>query len=476
MTAITDHVIYDVLLLSDIPPTASFGINLAMMDEDSIPVDRRVLEVSPASYRDDLPAGSVALAYATTYFSQDIKADKLLLGRRIEADTAPVLLWGPGYGTDVAAWKAISDGKLAFLDSGANEAEIAGLDFSAVTALPQVFPVIQAALAALVAPDIVGLDDATVGFDALGRVAVFMPAAVAGADSPTIAFNAPTAGGTDLRTLVDATNAKSVSGFDTETIVESFDAIRVVNDVFYNVEAVRASDSDNLLLAAVIQSLKKQLTAVTKTAGCKDPTSTTDIMAVAKANGYDRTLVIFDALLDSQFVGAAVEGRLLPTEEGSTNWAFTTVSGVVSSDLSVTDRSTMKAKNGNYLETVGSSTYLYQGITSGNVEKRLILGIDWFEDRCQVDTFAALLNNPVLGFDNDTITIIFDILDRWSTEAIARKIFVNTKERPFVISLPDADDFTQLDRASHKMTIENAFTGYANSAVNDILVRGSVSI
>lgn len=475
---ITDHVIYDVLLLSDIPPVASFGINLALIDESSIPVDKRLLIVSPTSYTDDLPAGSTALAYATTYFSQDLKADFLFFGRRIETATAPYFIWGADSETDYEVWKLISDGEFTVVNSDTDEDDIIGIDFSAVTNIDQVYALIEDELQAVAVPNIAGLDSATVTVDASGRISINLPASQSGAATATIDIKPVSGGaGTDLSAvLMDGPNGTSVVGYAVESVVDSFEAVRDVDDSFYNVEAVRASDADNLLLAAAVNALKKQLTAVTKTAACLNPALDTDIMSVCKANSYDRTLVIYDADLDTQFVGAAVEGRLLPTEEGTTNWAFTTLSGVTSNGLSVSERKAVKDKLGNYLETVGSSTYLYQGITSGNVEKRLVLGIDWFEDRCQVDNFAALLNLPLLGFDNDTITLIYGILDRWSTEAISRKIFVNTKERPFLITLPDADDFTQIDRASHKMTINDVFSGYANSAVNDILVRGSISI
>ncbi len=474
---ITDHVIYDVLLLSDIPPTASFGINLALIDEDSIPVDKRVVIVSPTSYSEDLPAGSNALAYATTYFSQDLKADSLFFGRLVETATAPYWLWGPESETDFEVWKLITDGEFTVRASDLDEDNVTAIDFSGVTSISQVYALIEDELQALVAPNITGLDSATVTVDASGRISINLPASESGSTTPTIEVIPVSGGtGTDVSSLMDDDNGTSIAGYDVETATESFSACRTVDDSFYNVEAVRNTDAVNLELAAVIQGLKKQLTVVTKTAACLNPALDTDIMSVLQANGYDRTLCIYDADLDTQFVAAAVEGRLLPTEEGTTNWAFTTLTGVTSNGLSVSERKAIKDKNGNYLETVGTSTYLYQGITSGNVEKRLILGIDWFEDRCQVDNFAALLNLPLLGFDDDTITLIYGILDRWSTEAISRKIFVNTKERPFSITLPAADDFTQLDRASHKMTINNAFEGYANSAVNDILVRGSISI
>jgi hypothetical protein len=61
-------------------------------------------------------------------------------------------------------------------------------------------------------------------------------------------------------------------------------------------------------------------------------------------------------------------------------------------------------------------------------------------------------------------------------EAIARGILLDTAEFPWTVTIPDADDFTAAERATHTMTITDAFTGYLNSAVNDYVIVGTWSI
>lgn len=474
---VSDHIVYETFISSGAPPVINFGTMMAMLDEASIPVDRRVLTVSSTSYKEDLPLDSVARAYAGAFFSQDLKADELLIGRRLEADTAPYFVWGPANEADYLVYKAIADAEFAVQDSGANVADAIGIDFSATTNLAQCYALIETTLQALVAPAVVGLDSATVTVDSSGRVSINMPVAVAGATSPTITVVPVTAGaGTDISTLMDATNGISVVGYDEETILESYAAIKSVDDGFYNVESIRATDADNLLLAPEIETEIRQLTAVTKTVACENPESTTDIAAVLQSTGMSRTLLIYDPLMDTQFA-CAVDGRVLPEEEGSADWAFSQLTGVEGSRLDTGVREALKAKNCNYFESVkGYRTYLYPGLNSTKIDKRVILGIDWFDNTNQIETFGIRMSQKFMGFDNETLTKIQEILERNSGIAISRKIFTDSASRPFTITLPDEDDFTDTERETREMIITDAYKGWATASVLDMYVRGSVTV
>lgn len=482
MAEITDHVVFDVLLLSDVAPQASFGIQLALIDDLAIPVDKRFVFTAPLQYEDDFADGTFPRKYSTPFFSQAIAPEVLMFGRWVKTATAPFYVWGSANEQDYLVWKAITDGEFRVQNSTPVFDDITGCDFSAVTAIDQVYAVIEAKLQALVAPNIPGLDTATCSIDNLGRIMVSLPVTQSGSATPTIEIIPIPAGvGTDLTLLMDVDNGESISGYDVETPVAAIDAISAIDNSWYNVEVPQANDVELLTVGVSVEGKKKQCTLVTKNVDCYDPAKSTDLMSEAAALKLTRSLVIYDAYKDDdQYVGAAVEGRMLPTVEGATNYAYRSLTLVKSSNkdkpLDVGQRKAMKEKFGNWLETVGSTTYLYPGVNSGNVEKRLVRGIDWFEARCQEDYFSKLLTKELMGWDNETITEIQNTLDTFSEIAIDRGIFVNTPGRPFVITLPDADDFTQGERATRKMTITNAFTGWANSAVNDILVRGTVTI
>jgi len=143
--------------------------------------------------------------------------------------------------------------------------------------------------------------------------------------------------------------------------------------------------------------------------------------------------------------------------------------------LTTSERIALKAKGWNWIETVGE-TYLYDGITFGGEEKRIMLGRDWFVSRIMEDIFTDQLNSPLNAFDNETLTKIEGFIRTRGEQAITRRILVNTPDRPFTVNLPDADDITAEERQSHKLTQYDVFKGYINSAINDYQIVGTWAI
>jgi hypothetical protein len=86
------------------------------------------------------------------------------------------------------------------------------------------------------------------------------------------------------------------------------------------------------------------------------------------------------------------------------------------------------------------------------------------------------LNDPLHAFDNPTLTKVENRIRAAGAEAIARGILLDTEEFPWTVTIPDADSFSSADRATHTMTITDAFLGYLNSAVNDYGISGTWSI
>jgi hypothetical protein len=119
---------------------------------------------------------------------------------------------------------------------------------------------------------------------------------------------------------------------------------------------------------------------------------------------------------------------------------------------------------------------MYDGITAGGEEKRIMLGRDWFTFRIEEDIFGYQLNQPLAAFDNPTLTAIEGAIWYWITEGVARKLFVNTEGQPASVTLPDADDFTAAEKATHTLTVTDAFVVHLNSAINDYVLTGTLTL
>lgn len=486
MANILGHVDVQAVLQTSVVPQASFGLQLFLVDDSQIPIDQRYYLTTQSAYSSDFTSGTDPYNFANVFFSQKRVASQLMIGRWVSAASSPYFASGASVETTYTVWKAVTDGSFTVQDNTtptALEDDISGCDFSAITDINGVLTVLNAKMAALVGPNITGLDTSVWTWDILGRLVLTNSTTGASAKTITVIPTAP-AVGTDLAAgFMDYTNGTTQAGLDAEdpdAAAAAISAKSATGDSWYNCALERsASDDQMVALAAYIESKTKLLDLVITAAGAKASGTTTDVGNRCKNLSYKRTMCIYTEQT-TEWPDAATAGCVLPATEGTTNWAYEVLSGVSQSGLSApltsTEKTVLLSKNYNYIEAIGSNIYMYDGITSGDVEKRIMLGRDWFTTRIAEDLFTDLLNQPLRGFTNTTIANVVAIVKQYGNEAIDRGIGVNTVERPFEIDAPDADDFTTAQRASHEMelgsTSEPFFILHLNSAVNDYTVIG----
>ncbi len=481
MTEISEHVDFQVILQTAVAPRASFGIELHLLDTDEVPIDIRFRYTTEENVDDDFTIGSGPHNFAAVFFGQKRVPDKLMVGRWAKAATNPLFVCGSAYEKDYLVWKAITTGSFKVVDSALPtpaEDSVTAVDFSAITSLADVPTILAAKIQAISSPNITGLDTSTFEFDALGRLELKMSTSGDAAKSVHIL---PAASGVDLSAvLMDAPNGKIIAGIDAETPQDALAAISDIDDSYYNVSVGSAmSDAEQLAFAAYINTKSKQADLHITDPDAYDPASTADVPYQLAALGNKRVTCIHHITDTTQYPLAATAGVLLPAQEGTTNWAFETLTGITASNnslgnpLTAGQKLALHDKKCCYINVVGSSSYLYDGITSGGEEKRIMLGRDWFVARCAEAIFTDQLNNPLMAFDNKTLALIASRIWTVANEAISRDILVNTVERPFTVTMPDADTITTAERATHKLTVYNVFSGYINSAINDYKLVGN---
>lgn len=471
MAVIQDHVDVQAVLETAQAAAKGFGLQLFLVDDEQIPIDRRFIYTDRESY-DELDSSSVPYEYAQVFFSQKRVPDELMIGRVALAATKVFFLCGPAYETDFSVWEAIADGSFE-VDDGTNQDVITGVDFTGITAFGQVLTKLNAKLAALVAPNITGLENAEFKLDFLGRLILEMQ--TTGASAPTIQIDSD-ATGTDLNPLFDGDNGTEVAGVDAETPVDAVTAISQIDDSWYNLNLRGESSAEAVALASYIESKEKLLDLVVFDTTAKNPAVTTDVGYQLTQLNTKRTMVYYTEKT-AEYPDAAVSGTVLPTEEGSTNWAheqlaLVTDSGLVK-PLTVSERTALADKRYVWIEQIAGLTIMYDGITAGNEEKRVMRGRDWFVARIREALFSSMVNLPLHAFDNPTMSIVENIVRSVGAEGIDRAVIVDTPDRPFTVTIPDADTFTAAQRATHKAEIFSAFVCYINSAINDYKLVGT---
>ena len=478
MAKIVDHVDFQTLLQTAVAPRKTFGIQLLLVDDAQIPVDQRLRYTDPNSWDEEYTLGSVPYEYADVFFSQALKAESLMFGRWLSGASNPYFVCGAGYEKDYAAWAAITDAEFAVTD-GTNTDNIGPITFAGVTALAQVLPILNAGLAAVGVPTVVGLNTFVFSLDSTGRLILTSSQSGAAAVPISITVHgAPT--GTEIsELLMDASNGSAIAGFDAEEPEEALQAISAIDDSYYNVHIRGASEQQKEDLGSYVESQEKLCDLVTNDSNCLVTGNTSNLAYNLYTLNIKRTLVIWHRDVDV-FPDAAAAGRFLPEKEGTFQFEWQDLAKISDSgngtNLTTTERAALKAINCSHIERIAPITMLYNGLTSGGIEKRIMLGRDWFVARNREDIFTYQVNAKLAAFDNITLTAIEEIIRKNGNEAIDRRILINTPLRPFTVTLPDADDIDAATRATHELVVFDAFQGWLNVAIHDYRLVGQWSL
>lgn len=475
MAAIVDHIDFQTILQTAVAPRQTFGVQLLLVDDAQIPVDLRLRYTTPTAWDEDFTVASVPYEYAKVFFGQALKADTLMFGRWVSAASNPLFVCGPGYEKNYATWAAVTDGEFAVTD-GTNTDDVGPCNFTGVTELSQILPILNAALAAVGTPTVTGLNTFVFELDSVGRLV--LRSSQSGSSAATISITTHSVGtGTDLSAaFMDASNGSSVAGLDAETPEAALQAISAIDDSYYNIHIAGASDTEQEDLAVYVETKEKLLDVVTSDPNAINPASVDDLPYNMKALNLKRTLCIYTEHTD-EYPNAAGAGRFLPEKEGTFQFEWQDLALIsdsgLTTPLSASARQALFDKNCTHVERISPITMLYNGLTSGGIEKRIMLGRDWFVARNREDIFTFQVNAKLAAFDNITLTAIEEIIRANGNEAIDRRILVDTPERPFVVTLPDADDIDAAERATHELVVFDAFSGYLNVAIHDYKIVGT---
>ena len=433
-----------------------------------------------------------------------------------------------------ASYTAVTTGKIKFQDNATpspHTVELTGLDFhSCITfvgssATTAVLGVINAALAGLSTPAIVDLKSAELRVDA-DSSEVYLYLKPAGASAPTVTIVTAGAGGVDLKTssylgtTVDihsgadaqtGAGARTVSvvaqtpgagtelfvdtllgdtceaspGYDAETITESLQAVRDLV-AFYNVAtyaeegATTIAESEYLGLAAYIETQVMQLDILTYDYDAKDATKTSDLVSQLHALNYDRTTCYYTEHTTQRPDGANA-GYVFPQDAGSCSFAYNALGGISESGLRRTltaaEMLALDGKHVIYFCQVADVCFPFKSLTCSGEEKRLILGIDWFNATCQIDSINDRLVKKIHTYDYNTFGAIESILYKNAEIAASRNILypVNDKDYPFTVTMPAPTDFSAADKKTHIFNKE-VFHGTAKSEILQWQISGTFEI
>ena len=275
-----------------------------------------------------------------------------------------------------------------------------------------------------------------------------------------------------------------------ETIADALNDAKALGASWYFLcfEGVAASDSaDQVTVANYVESDEERMMGIimTQDVAAFDSAATTDIGYTCRNTTQNRTAVIFhpvsvtliDQILDTsaERPDGAVIGQVSTTDEGLAQWDYQSLSFINDSGLTVQQQTDLTAKGYNFAETFKRTTFthLYRGRTCTDREIRIQWGADWHDVSVESDIANYAFSNDLMAFDLETFTDVEGILNDWKKRALERRIIVDTKERPAVITMPDPDTIDATTRASGAASFTNVYQYPLNSAVDNWTLTGN---
>lgn len=274
---------------------------------------------------EDFPATSRVYKAAQAAFSQQIKPDTLIIGRRALTSTS-VTVSVPAGATVGLVYTLTINGTnyTATYAAGDDALDIADKLETAYAASPK------------------------------ANIAV-----VATTDTLTIT---PTSGA--LLKLQVGTNLVENEAVSSEDIVVAYAAVKAENDTFYLVTTDSRDEDEVEDLADAIESEKKIFgTSILPTEA--GTSVDTDLLSRLKAKSLFRTYVLVSNTADTEYGELAWGAYQTQEQPGSNTWAYKTLSGITTSKLTETQTTNINAKNGNTYEVVGGSGTTLNGKTVG---------------------------------------------------------------------------------------------------------------
>lgn len=471
MADVTDYGSLNIGVSATPPSQSSFGVSMLMVDTEDVAIDKRYRITTKGSYATDLTADSVAAGWCTTLWGQNYNPATAYIGRWVSAASSPYIVF-PSANSTITDWQAVAAlGSLKITD-GTNDDEMLTMDFTTVTDLDDVCAVIQAAMQAIAAPNITGLDTATCEVDVYGRIIIknsTTGAAAAGISTTTSA-------GTDIAvsTLLGA-GEFSQDGLDVESIATAANAVLALDNTPFVLCERGGSIAQKIAFATTTNALSKITLLNIFDTDAKDGSATTDVGYALNALGLQKVHVAYTEW-DTHYPDASLGGEVFPQTEGTVNLALTPLSAVSESGkgadgttvlpLTAGERAALKAKGYDFLVRPATLTHFDNGLAAGGYEIRVMFAKMFTEAKTSEDIYGYLIANKVVTFSDEDIAAIKSIVIVRLDQMVERKVL----EAGYEITMPLASSFTATEKATHVMTLADISDDETQRAVNSIQV------
>lgn len=258
-------------------------------------------------------------------------------------------------------------------------------------------------------------------------------------------------------------------------IAADLSAIETVDpDGWYGLLLDSNSEAEILAAAAWIEARKKVFICNTTDSECVDNVVTNDVMSDLQSFSYVRTAIIYSQTRLLNFSAAAWVGNRLPTDPGSSTWAFKTLAGVqVDSQLTGGQVAVIESKGGNVYRRIAGVNITTFGVTVGGEYIDVTIFIDWLDARIKERIFGVLVNNAKIPFTDAGVDIMrSQVLAQLDQGIAAGGLAADPAP---VVTAPRVADIDPTDKGL-RILPDIFFTATLAGAIHKVQVSGVLSI
>lgn len=205
---------------------------------------------------------------------------------------------------------------------------------------------------------------------------------------------------------------------------------------------------------------------------CKSAAVTDDILSTLQDAAYFRNFALFTEN-DLQYGAARLMGEEFPFQPGSRTWEFKTLSGLTVSELTASEISAIKAKNGLYYVAEAGTNRTYNSKTPGGEWIDIVHGIDELKARVQEGVFGVLVANGKVPYTDAGVTMIVTPIQGVLDARIDTK-FLSPDPAPFAYG-PKVSTVSTANRAA-RLLPDVRFSGRVAGAIHAVNINGELSV
>jgi len=260
----------------------------------------------------------------------------------------------------------------------------------------------------------------------------------------------------------------------TETIGDTMDAIVKASDDFYGIVLTDRTQATVELMAAWVEAKIKIFGTASADADIPDTTDAADattIAATLKAASYARSFVFYSASAATEYIDAALLGKILTQDPGSYTAKFKTLASVTVDTLTDTQVTNILAKNANCYTEVGGVNITQNGTVSEPEYIDVIVFVDWLQSDMTSNIYSKLVNLPKVPFTDPGIGVVEAEVKASLQRGIDRGGLA--ADPAPTTTVPLAADVSSVDKAARTLP-DVKFTATLAGAIHSVTVTGTV--